>query len=262
MQHGLWPPGPRTAGQCVPKVVMAPGCWWLSAPGRVAWTGKYEHDSLYGHKAGIKALKLLPCHGMLLTGGEPGTQQAACCWIADGWGGCQQQQQQLVVVDAVCCRWRSCRSLCSQQPVMSPHWPVQQSCPHNVLPFGRTLLEFCRLAQGRPAPASGAHPPGSLDRHRAALGPSAAACPSPSASRPHGGTVRSGLVGTCRRGQLAGAPLLCYPRPPPHDALAALEICCLAAQSSAAAVELLQHDRIRSPASVASVASDRVLAGR
>eukprot|EP00775_Hariotina_reticulata_P009993 gene9993-10148_t len=33
-----------------------------------SWAGKYEHDSLYGHKAGIKALKLLPSHGMLLTG--------------------------------------------------------------------------------------------------------------------------------------------------------------------------------------------------
>ncbi|WIA30910.1 hypothetical protein OEZ86_000962 [Tetradesmus obliquus] len=32
------------------------------------WTGKYEHDSLYGHKAGVKSLKLLPSHGMLLTG--------------------------------------------------------------------------------------------------------------------------------------------------------------------------------------------------
>jgi hypothetical protein len=32
------------------------------------WTGKFEHDSLYGHKAGVKSLKLLPSHGMLLTG--------------------------------------------------------------------------------------------------------------------------------------------------------------------------------------------------
>jgi hypothetical protein len=32
------------------------------------WSGKYEHDSLYGHKAGVKSLKLLPSHGMLLTG--------------------------------------------------------------------------------------------------------------------------------------------------------------------------------------------------
>eukprot|EP00878_Enallax_costatus_P004696 GHUV01004944.1.p1 GENE.GHUV01004944.1~~GHUV01004944.1.p1 ORF type:complete len:937 (+),score=344.31 GHUV01004944.1:194-3004(+) len=33
-----------------------------------SWTGKYEHDSLYGHKAGVKSLKLLPSHGMLLSG--------------------------------------------------------------------------------------------------------------------------------------------------------------------------------------------------
>lgn len=30
--------------------------------------GKYEHDCLYGHKAGVKSLKLLPSQGMLLTG--------------------------------------------------------------------------------------------------------------------------------------------------------------------------------------------------
>lgn len=48
-----------------------------------SWTGKYEHDSLYGHKAGVKSLKLLPSHGMLLTGGQacgPVSLAPACTW--------------------------------------------------------------------------------------------------------------------------------------------------------------------------------------
>jgi hypothetical protein len=43
------------------------------------WSGKYEHDSLYGHKAGVKSLKLLPSHGMLLTGGLGAASGACCC---------------------------------------------------------------------------------------------------------------------------------------------------------------------------------------
>jgi hypothetical protein len=67
-----------------------------------SWTGKYEHDSLYGHKAGIKALKLLPCHGMLLTG------------QCSSWG-----QQQLGAAAAGGSGW-ACSSVCGttwQQPV-------------------------------------------------------------------------------------------------------------------------------------------------
>lgn len=33
-----------------------------------SWSGKYESDNLWGHKAGVKALKLLPSQGVLLTG--------------------------------------------------------------------------------------------------------------------------------------------------------------------------------------------------
>jgi hypothetical protein len=39
-----------------------------------SWSGKYESDNLWGHKAGVKALKLLPSHGVLLTG-------ATCCAV-------------------------------------------------------------------------------------------------------------------------------------------------------------------------------------
>lgn len=40
---------------------------WGAVQGK-SWAGKYESDNLWGHKAGVKALKLLPSHGVLLTG--------------------------------------------------------------------------------------------------------------------------------------------------------------------------------------------------
>jgi hypothetical protein len=33
-----------------------------------SWAGRYEHDCLYGHKASIKALRLLPSSGVMMTG--------------------------------------------------------------------------------------------------------------------------------------------------------------------------------------------------
>jgi hypothetical protein len=33
-----------------------------------AWSGKYHSDALYGHKAAVRCLQLLPSHNLLVTG--------------------------------------------------------------------------------------------------------------------------------------------------------------------------------------------------
>jgi hypothetical protein len=43
------------------------------------WSGKYESDNLWGHKAGVKALKLLPSQGVLLTGVANSFEVANSC---------------------------------------------------------------------------------------------------------------------------------------------------------------------------------------
>lgn len=51
--------------------VCLPACLAPAAPAQgKSWSGKYESDNLWGHKAGVKALKLLPSQGVLLTGAD------------------------------------------------------------------------------------------------------------------------------------------------------------------------------------------------
>lgn len=35
----------------------------------LSWTGKYTQDQLYGHKEGVRCIKLLPNHNLLASGG-------------------------------------------------------------------------------------------------------------------------------------------------------------------------------------------------
>lgn len=69
---------PATAAlRPVSSQVQLPACarvswqaqYGLKMSGLKAWAGRYAADHLYGHKAGVRAIKLLPQHNLLATGG-------------------------------------------------------------------------------------------------------------------------------------------------------------------------------------------------